>query len=147
MREEFATLRQPQANSKAGVAKQPRQPSAREEALWKSLVENGADFTMEADIDGEETKGRAQLHEEIDVFGIWNPTRAAADLGFQFGPETDASSELLGVRVTPEEDAILADLLVQTGTSRSVHVQGFLLSEFVLRRHAGRASPTDCRRG
>ena len=124
-REEYATLRQPQA-TEAGAAEQARLTSAREETLWESLVQNGADFTMEADVDAEEMKARAQLNEDIDTFGIWNPTRAAADLGFQFGPEPDAPSELMGVRITPEEDAFLADLLAQTGTLHSGHVQAFL---------------------
>ncbi|KAL1939056.1 hypothetical protein VTO73DRAFT_10316 [Trametes versicolor] len=95
--------------------------SHKERALWEIFEREGADFTMDDGGLEQSAKWRAQLAEEIETFGIWNPGRSAGELGFQIGQDGSPNEELLGLGAIAEEDAFLADLLSNNAHLNAPH--------------------------
>lgn len=61
----------------------------------------------------EAAKLRERLYKEIEMFGIWDARRSAAQLGFQFGTDSSQDNDPLGLAAIAEEDAFLDDLLAE----------------------------------
>ncbi|EED77959.1 predicted protein [Postia placenta Mad-698-R] len=84
--------------------------SADETALWKEYDVHGADFDV-GQLTSDEDVNRNRFEEEADIFGLWNPTATAHELGF--GLQENEACEL----ENSEEDAILAELLASANPS------------------------------
>lgn len=107
--------------SRPGCMNTTTEKSAAERAIWENFEREGADFTMDDGGIAQSERQRAQWREEIKTFGIWNPERSAAELGFQIGSDAGSQAEdILGLGAIAEEDAFLADLLSNNARAYSL---------------------------
>lgn len=88
-------------------------PSLAEREFWDDYAVNGADFSAGDPADDSDIQiGR--LREQVGAFGLWNPEKAARQLGF--GDE-DVAGQILNV---DEEEDFLAEIIRAAGECREM---------------------------
>ncbi|KAF7372102.1 hypothetical protein MVEN_00068900 [Mycena venus] len=79
-------------------------PSLAEREMWEDYAANGANFDAGDDVEDSHVRLK-RLREEASIFGLWNPDKAARELGL--GDE-DVAGQILE---QDEEEDFLADIL------------------------------------
>ncbi|KAF8214161.1 hypothetical protein K438DRAFT_2009234 [Mycena galopus ATCC 62051] len=74
-----------------------------EAEMWEDYRINGAEFSTGDDIEDPEKRHR-QLHEEAEIFGLWNPDATARQLGF-------GEDAIEGETEEDDDDDLLAEIL------------------------------------
>ncbi|KAJ3002188.1 hypothetical protein NUW54_g5983 [Trametes sanguinea] len=120
------------SRSDAHAGQVSARPSAQEETLWSNLEQDHSDLALDIDGGTAVRRNQEQLEEGISTYGLWNPTRAASDLGFLFGkepsqPPDEAAPEALDDTLSSaprEEDSFLAELLGNIDLDHAHRVSG-----------------------
>ncbi|KAJ7865896.1 hypothetical protein B0H14DRAFT_2733663 [Mycena olivaceomarginata] len=105
-----ANLRGPVASASSS-----RGPSLAEREMWEDYALNGADFDAGDDAEDDDVRLR-RLREEASIFGLWNPDKAARQLGL--------GEDVVAQFIEEDEEENLLDEIIRTAGPEPNSIDG-----------------------